>query len=131
MSALLLNVGGLAALSFTPLYGMSETHDGLHGAIHAHFLAAGYLFARLIVGQDPVPGRLSVPGRLVVLGVSIAAHASVAQLLYAGLGVQVNEPASELCAAGDLMYFGGDIAEVLMALALLLTWTPHAPTTSP
>ena len=64
MSALLLNVGGLAALSFTPLYGMSETHDGLHGAIHAHFLTAGYLFARLIVGRG-LFGRL---GRLCMRG---------------------------------------------------------------
>jgi putative membrane protein len=45
--------------------------------------------------------------------------------MYAGLFVRVDAPAAELRAAGSLMYFGGDIAELLLALALLLTWRPR------
>lgn len=60
--------------------------------------------------------------RLVVLGLAVAVHASVAQLLFAGIGVQVREPVDQMRAAGNLMYFGGDIAELALALVLLFTW---------
>jgi putative membrane protein len=37
----------------------------------------------------------------------------------------VHEPVAQLQAAGDLMYFGGDVAELLLALALLSSWRPR------
>jgi putative membrane protein len=120
--ALLLATGGTAALYLTPLYAATTRSELVHGLVHLHFVLSGYLFAWVVAGPDPAPGRPSVPTRLVVLGVSIAVHASLAQLLYAGLLVHVHEPAAQLRAAGDLMYVGGDTAELLLALALLLTW---------
>lgn len=124
VTALVLNVGGLFALYCTPLYQATTTSTALHHLIHAHFLAAGFLFAWVIAGPDPAPHRPGVPARLVVLGVSIAAHAVLAQLIYAGVLVQIAVPAPERRAAGDLMYYGGDTAELLLALALLATWRP-------
>ncbi|HEY0700834.1 MAG TPA: cytochrome c oxidase assembly protein, partial [Micromonospora sp.] len=56
-----------------------------HHVVHAHFLAAGYLFCWVIAGPDPSPHRASVPVRLVVLGVAVTAHATLSQLLYAGI----------------------------------------------
>lgn len=123
VTALVLTSNGLVALYFTPLYELSTTLPAVHDLVHVHFLASGYLFAWVITGPDPAPHRPSVRVRLVVLGVAIAVHATVAQLLYAGLFVQVNEPVAELRAGGDLMYYGGDIAELLLGLALLLSWT--------
>lgn len=123
---LVLTAGGLIALYFTPLYQLSTDNDAVHIGVHAHLLASGLLFSWAIAGPDPAAGRASVRVRLVVLGVAIAIHAAVAQLLYAGLLVQVREPAAELRAAGSLMYFGGDIAELMLALAMLVTWR-HAP----
>ena len=120
--ALVLSSGGLIALYFTGLYTFSTHHEGVHHLIHLHLLLSGALFAWVIAGPDPAPGRASVRTRLVVLGISIAIHSAVAQLLYAGLFVQVREPVQQMQAAGSLMYFGGDIAELLLALALLLTW---------
>ena len=102
----------------------------MHGLVHAHFFAAGYLFAWVIAGPDPAPRRPSVPIRLVVLGFAIAAHAVLSQLLYAGIFVQLPVPAAERQAAGELMYYGGDIAELLLALALvthLASETARAP----
>nr|WP_240977821.1 cytochrome c oxidase assembly protein [Knoellia sp. DB2414S] len=128
LTALILNLGGLAALYFTPLYGATTTNPVLHHAVHAHFLAAGYLFAWVIGGPDPAPRRPSVPARLVVLGVAIAGHAILSQLLYAGALVQIDVPAGELRGAGDLMYYGGDIAELLLALALVTTWRTRRQT---
>ncbi|MGC5170524.1 cytochrome c oxidase assembly protein [Microbacterium sp. DT81.1] len=121
---LLLAVGGMAVLYFSPLYTATLTSPLLHHAVHAHFLLAGYVFAYAIAGPDPAPHRPSVPFRLVVLGIAIAAHASLAQLIYAGALVQVEAPAVQLRGAADLMYYGGDIAELLLAVAMVSTWRP-------
>jgi putative membrane protein len=123
-TALVLNLGGLAALYFTPLYGAAAGNPVLHNLIHVHFLAAGYLFAWAVAGPDPAPRRPSVPARLVILGVAIAGHAVLSQLLYAGLFVQVPAAAVQLRQAGELMYYTGDIAELLLAFALVSTWRP-------
>lgn len=125
VTALLLTLGGLALLYFTPLYAATTDSPLLHGLVHLHFLAAGCLFAWVIAGPDPAPHRPSVPARLVILGVAIAGHAVLAQLMYAGIGVRIAAPPAELRAAGDLMYYGGDIAELLLALALVTTWHPR------
>ncbi|MDY6807829.1 MAG: cytochrome c oxidase assembly protein [Actinomycetota bacterium] len=129
---LVANIGGLAALYFSPLFAISQRSDIVHTAIHIHFFVVGYLFAWLIAGPDPGPGRPGVRVRLVVLGVAIAGHAVIAQLLYAGAFVAVDAPADEIRAGGTLMYYWGDIAEILLALALLLTWRPdHRQTDRP
>jgi len=124
VTGLVLTIGGMAVLYFTPLYGATATSPLLHDAVHLHFLLAGYLFAFSIAGPDPAPHRPSVPFRLVVLGVAIAAHASLAQLIYAGALVQIPAPPVELRGAADLMYYGGDIAELLLAVGLVSTWRP-------
>ncbi|MBT2584520.1 cytochrome c oxidase assembly protein [Arthrobacter sp. ISL-95] len=124
VTALILNVGGLAVLYFTPLYDAATRNPALHALIHLHFVAAGILFAWAIAGPDPAPRRPSVPARLVVLGVAIAGHAVISQLLYAGLFVQVDGSAAERTQAGELMYYAGDIAELLLAFALVSSWRP-------
>jgi putative membrane protein len=123
--ALVLNIGGMAALYFTPLYAAMSHSAALHLFIHVHFLAAGCLFAWVIAGPDPAPHRPSVPARLVVLGVAIAAHATLSQLMYAGLFVSAPVPAHELRGGAELMYYGGDIAELLLAFGLMSTWRPR------
>jgi putative membrane protein len=137
VTALTLNIGGLALLYFTPLYQATTHSPLLHHLVHLHFLAAGYLLAWTIAGPDPAPHRPSVPTRLVLLGVAIAAHAVLAQLIYAGVLVDLPVPDDQRRAGGDLMYYGGDTAELLLALALLATWRPirrrepHAPSSPP
>jgi putative membrane protein len=125
VTALTLTVGGLIVVYLTPLYDATAASPALHLLVHLHFLAAGYLFAWVIAGPDPAPRRPSVPVRLVVLGVAIFCHAVLAQLIYAGAFVHVSAPADQLRAGGDVMYFGGDIAELLLALALVSAWRPR------
>lgn len=60
-----------------------------------------------------------------ILGIAITAHAVLAQLMYAGAFVRVDVPPAELRGAADLMYYGGDIAELLLALAMVSTWRPR------
>jgi len=124
VTALVLNLGGLAALYGTGLYATTTDSKPLHHLVHLHFLAAGYLFAWVIAGPDPAPRRPSVPARLVVLGVAIAVHAGLSQLLYAGALVHIPAPLDQIRTGAELMYYGGDFAELLLALALITTWRP-------
>lgn len=129
---ILANLGGLGLLYFTPLFTMMGRQPGLHHLVHLHFFLAGCLFTYAIGGPDPGPHRPSVPWRLIFLGVAIAGHAILAQLLYGGFGVRLGEvPPDARKAGADLMYYGGDIAELLLAVVLLSSWRPRrsvAPT---
>lgn len=125
ITALMLNVGGLYVLYLTPLFVTTTERPFLHHLVHAHFLIAGYLFVYSIAGHDPVSHRMSVPGRLVILGIAIAAHAVLAQLLYAGLFTHIPSASADRRLGADLMYYGGDIAELLVAVAMVTTWRPN------
>lgn len=125
ITALVLNLGGMAALYFTPLYAMMMQSAGLHYLVHFHFVAAGCLYVWVIAGPDPAPHRPSVPARLVVLGVAIVLHSVMSQMLYAGIFVAVQVPNWQLQQAAELMYYGGDITELLLAFAMVSTWAPE------
>ncbi|MFF5081434.1 cytochrome c oxidase assembly protein [Actinoplanes sp. NPDC000266] len=122
--ALTLNLGGLAVLFLTPLYAATTRSPALHLLVHVHFLLAGYLFAWVIAGPDPAPRRPSVPARLVILGVAIAFHSVLSQLMYAGV-IDLPIPADQRLGGAELMYYGGDIAELLLAAALVTGWRPR------
>ena len=122
--ALVLNIGGMAVLYFTPLYEMMMTSPALHYFVHFHFVAAGCLYVWVIAGPDPAPHRPSVPTRLVVLGIAIVLHSVVSQMLYAGMFVTLQAPTWQLQQAAELMYYGGDITELLLAFAMVSTWRP-------
>ncbi|MFB4317683.1 cytochrome c oxidase assembly protein [Actinomadura sp. 21ATH] len=128
VTALVLTTGGLGVLYFTPLYDATAAHPGLHWLVHAHFLASGCLFAWAIAGPDPAPARPGVPARLLVLGAAIAGHAVLSQLMYGGFLVDMQAPVAQLQGAAEIMYYGGDIAELLLAAALVATWRPTAST---
>lgn len=93
--------------------------------MHAHFLASGCLFAYVIAGPDPAPARPGVRARLVYLGFAIAAHALIAQAMYGGFFVDIQAPVGQVQQAAEIMYYGGDIAELLLAGALVATWRPE------
>ncbi|MFV0132119.1 cytochrome c oxidase assembly protein [Streptomyces sp. HMX87] len=123
--ALLLSNGSLAVLYFTPLYGTLTARPAGHWVLHVHFLLAGCLFAHVIAGPDPSPARPGVRTRLVVLGCAIAVHAVVSQLMYGGFRVDIPAPVTEVQGGAEIMYYGGDIAELLLAGALVATWRPE------
>jgi putative membrane protein len=125
VSALVLDMGGMAALYFTPLYSEMMMHPWLHPVVHLHFLAAGCLYTWVIAGPDPAPHRPSVPMRLFVLGIAVVVHSILSQMLYAGTFVAVSASLAQLKHAAVLMYYGGDISEMLLAFALVTTWRPQ------
>lgn len=122
--ALTLSTGSLAVLYFTPLYDATTTRPALHWLMHAHFVLSGFLFAWVIAGPDPAPSRPRVNARLLVLGAAIALHAVIAQLMYGGFLIDVHAPIAEVRGGAEIMYYGGDIAELLLAAALVATWRP-------
>ncbi|MFF8948531.1 cytochrome c oxidase assembly protein [Streptomyces sp. NPDC014940] len=123
--ALAISTGGLAVLYFTPLYNATMNTPAAHWLLHAHFLLSGFLFAYVIAGPDPAPSRPTVRARLVYLGVAIAAHAVIAQMMYGGFWVDIHAPIPQVQAGAEIMYYGGDIAELLLAAALVATWRPE------
>ncbi|MFH9670959.1 cytochrome c oxidase assembly protein [Streptomyces sp. NPDC017405] len=122
--ALVLSAGSLPVLYFTPLYEAVLAHPAGHWLLHAHFLLSGCLFAHAVAGPDPAPSRPGVRARLVFLGCAITVHAVAAQLMYGGFGVAVDAPVAQVQGGATLMYYGGDIAELLLAAALVTTWRP-------
>ncbi|WP_423247519.1 cytochrome c oxidase assembly protein [Streptomyces decoyicus] len=122
--ALALSTGTLALLYFTPLFHTTMRHPAGHWLLHAHFLLSGCLFAHVIAGPDPMPTRPGVPARLVYLSMAVVAHAVVAQAMYGGFFVDIHAPISQVQGGAMIMYYGGDIAELMLAVALVATWRP-------
>ncbi|WP_411977182.1 cytochrome c oxidase assembly protein [Streptomyces decoyicus] len=122
--ALALSTGTLALLYFTPLFDITMHHPAGHWLLHAHFLLSGCLFAHVIAGPDPTPARPGVPARLVYLSMAVAAHAVVAQAMFGGFFVNIHAPISQVRGGAMIMYYGGDIAELMLAAALVATWRP-------
>ena len=118
-SALALDAGVLYVLYLTPLYAAALQSPALHATMHAHFLLAGCLFAWAIAGRDPAPHRSPFRTRLLVLFAAVAAHATLAKAMYAyGYPRGTHHSLEEIQAAAQLMYYGGDAAELLLAVAL-------------
>ncbi|MFD4630649.1 cytochrome c oxidase assembly protein [Streptomyces sp. NPDC058284] len=129
--ALLLSTGSLALLYFTPLYNATMSHPAGHWLLHAHFVLSGCLFAHVIAGPDPAPTRPGVRARLICLGVAIAGHAVISQLMYGGFWTDIHAPVDQVRGGAEIMYYGGDIAELLLAAALVATWRPAPRRTGP
>ncbi|GAB2679431.1 cytochrome c oxidase assembly protein [Thalassiella azotivora] len=129
VTAGLLSTGGLFVLYLTDLYALSTRAPLVHWLVAAHLLVAGSLFAWAVAGPDPAPRRPGTATRVVVLLVSAGAHAVLAKTLYARAGELppgvpvVVEQAEQ---AARWMYYGGDVAEVLLACALLAGWSRRA-----
>ena len=129
VTAAAVHVGGLFALYLTPLYAASVQHGVVHHLVHVHFLAVGYLFAWAIAGPDPAPRRPGIGMRTAVLVLAAGAHSYLGKLLYARAGELppgAGHSVGEVEAAAQWMYYGGDVAELLLAAALFATWYRHA-----
>lgn len=122
-TALVLNIGGMYLLYITPLYLISLNDIRVHTMIHVHFLLAGYLYCWSIAGCEASARRASFRTRLIALFIGIAAHTYLAKLMYIYLRPSVPGYSEEaLRAAAKIMYYGGDLAELLLAVALFYGW---------
>jgi putative membrane protein len=108
--AALLDTGGMWLLFRTDL--LAAVPPVL---VHAHVLAAGYLFAFSLVGGDPAPHRPALGTRAAVLVAAVAAHDVLAKLVYSA-------PAAHAEAAGLLLHYGGTPVHVVLFLLLGREW---------
>lgn len=123
VTAALLDIGGMYVLYLTPLYALALSDPLLHVLVHLHFVIAGCLFSWAIAGPDPAPHRPNMPLRLGVLFLATAAHAVLAKIMY-GYGYPRGTAAdlAEIQAAAQWMYYGGDLAELLLMAAFFALW---------
>lgn len=120
LTAAALSVGSLWILYRTPVFEAMTNSALLHHALLVHFLGAGYLFTSSIVRADPSTHRASIRVRAVVLVAAIAAHATLAKLIYAQPPGGV--PVAEARDGAMLMYYGGDAIEVGVIVLLCAEW---------
>jgi putative membrane protein len=121
----LLAVGSLYALYFTGLYWATLEHPTLHELVHLHFIVAGYLFAWSITGIDPIFRRPTTAVRGAVLIIAMAAHATLAKLLYVHgplVAAASGVPVPERQAAGLIMWYGGDTIDLVVLLLFFSQW---------
>lgn len=123
VTALFLNIGGMYLLYLTPLYQAMHHHPYIHFLVHLHFILAGYLFVWAIAGPDPAPSRPGLRLRLIVLFLSMATHAYLSKFMYAHHFPRTTHHSIEDLQAGAMfMYYGGDGAEMLLAIAFFAVW---------
>jgi putative membrane protein len=123
VGAAVLDIGGLYLLYLTPLLAATAAYPLINGLVHWHFFAAGCLFTWAIAGPDPAPHRPGMATRLVVLVVAAGLHATLAKLIYAhGLAVGPGVGIGQIREAALWMYYGGDLAELALLVALFAGW---------
>ena len=129
VTAALLDIGGMYLLYLTPLFALSMSHPVLLVLVHLHFVLSGYLFTWSIAGPDPAPHRPSRGFRLVVVFLATAAHAVLGKLMYGyGYPQGLSASLSEVQSAAQFMYYGGDLAELLLITGLFAAWFRHRST---
>jgi putative membrane protein len=121
--AAVINVGSLWVLYRSPLYGAAQHSTLLHTVVMAHFLVAGVLFTASIIPVDPAPHRTSYPVRMGVLVIALAAHGILAKTLYANPPTGVSAADAE--AGSVLMYYSGDIVDIVIITILCARWYAH------
>ena len=129
LTAGLLHVGGLYAVYLTPLYARTLVDPAVHAVVLAHVVAAGCLFALSLAGPEREARRPGTGWRVGVLVGASAAHGYLAKLLYRSAPELPPGAPHDLAAAQDAarwMYYAGDAAEVLLAVAIFAAWYRRA-----
>lgn len=119
---LVLEVGGMYLYYLTPLYGHAEHLGWLHPLVHLHMFLAGCLFSWYLIGRDPMPSRPRTRARLLVLFAAAGCHDLMAKLMYAHLLPTGAGSAAGIELGAQVMFYGGDVVELLLASAVLLDW---------
>nr|WP_255430031.1 cytochrome c oxidase assembly protein [Streptomonospora sp. PA3] len=121
VTAAVLDIGGLWVLYRTGLYAAMQADALLHAAVHAHVLAAGYLFAFAVLGgPDPAPHRCAPALRAAVLVAALAGHNVLAKTLYTAPPEGVSS--AQAHTGSQLMYYAGAPVEIALIALLCASW---------
>jgi len=83
---------------------------------------AGCLLSWYLVGPDPMTRRPGTRTALVVLLIAAAGHDILAKLLYAHQLPAAGGTLEQIQLGAQIMYYGGNIVELLLAAILMATW---------
>ncbi|WP_320778805.1 cytochrome c oxidase assembly protein [Streptomyces sp. CRN 30] len=116
--AAVLDIGGLWVLYRAPL------PAGVHHSplLYAHLFLAGTLFTFSVLALDPLRHRPGLPLRAGTLLVAAGAHAVLAKGLWAEGPPGTAYAAADLRLASQLMYYGGDLVEIALAVVVAHQW---------
>lgn len=120
ITASVLNIGGLWLLYATPLFQLMHHHLWLYLLIHLHVFAAGYLFTISMIYIDPAPHPSSHLFRTVIFIFALAAHGILSKYIYAN--PLPGFPADEVREGAMLMYYGGDLVDLVIIILLFRSW---------
>ncbi|WP_214466257.1 cytochrome c oxidase assembly protein [Microbacterium flavescens] len=118
--ALVISAGGLWLIYVTPVLGAMQESVLLHAAVHAHLLAAGFLFTAAVLRVDPHPRPASPKLTAVVLVLALAAHGILAKHLYASPPPGFDM--ADVHAGAQLMYYAGAWAEAVVIVMFCARW---------
>ncbi|MET9361087.1 cytochrome c oxidase assembly protein [Streptomyces sp. NPDC006632] len=121
-TAALLDVGGLWLLYRSPLFAAAHTRSWLSVLVHVHVFAAGLLLSVTLCGLDPLPRRHGTPLKAAALVGAGGAHSVLAKSLYAAPPPGTRFAPGDLAAGSEIMYYGGDLIEIALAVAVALHW---------
>ncbi|WP_329461733.1 cytochrome c oxidase assembly protein [Streptomyces sp. NBC_01431] len=120
--AALLDAGGLWLLYRTPLFAIAHERPWLAALVHVHVFAAGLLFSAAVCALDPLRRRHGPALRGAALVAAGGAHAVLARTLYATGPPGTRFAAADLAGAAEWMYYGGDLVEIALAVAVAAQW---------
>ena len=120
VTAGIVSAGGLWVIYLTPVLDAVRADPLAHLLVHAHLLAAGYLFTAAIIGLDPRPHPSPRAMAVTVLVATMAAHSILAKYLYAHPPVGYEQASVE--AGAQLMYYGGAWIEGTVVVVFCAQW---------
>ncbi|MFF1696259.1 cytochrome c oxidase assembly protein [Streptomyces sp. NPDC058257] len=120
--AALVHIAGLWAVYRTPLLAAGHHRPWLHTLISVHLLASGALFAFAVLALDPLRHRAGYALRGGALLAASAAHGVLAKSLYATGPPGTSSTTADLHLASYVMYYGGDVIGIAMAVLLGHQW---------
>jgi putative membrane protein len=121
-AVLVLATTGTWAYYLTPLFAAAHHRPWLHALVHVHMFLAGCLLAWYLASRDPLPHRPATGTALVVLVLAAGSHDVLAKLMYAHALPHHGGPVAEVRRGALVMFYGGDVVTVALAVAVLSAW---------
>ena len=115
----------LVAIVFSPLLEWSVRNDLVHGALHAHFLLVGFLFASTLLAIDPIPHPLPHGARLLAVLLAVPFHAFVGVALLTAqrpLFPSVYPSVSDQQSAAAVLWSSGELLTLAVAGIVFAQW---------
>ncbi|MEV2256079.1 cytochrome c oxidase assembly protein [Streptomyces sp. NPDC050147] len=120
--AALMHSAGLWVVYRTPVMGAAHHQEWLHTLVSVHLLVSGVLFSFAVLALDPLRHRAGFALRGAALLAASAAHGILSKSLYVTGPPGTTFAAADLHLASYVMYYGGDVVGIVLAVLLGRQW---------